>query len=196
MFALTITLVLLSLLSMFLISLYNNLVSLRNKLRNGFAQIDVQLKRRHDLIPNLVETARGYLNHERSTLEALVNARNAAQSAGQVLAQSPGDATALAGMMQAESQLSQSLGRFFAVAEAYPDLKANSTLMQLSEELTTTENKVAFARQAYNDAVMLFNTAAQSFPAVLFAAALGFHATHPLQAIEAETERQVPTVRL
>lgn len=196
MFALVITVIILSLLSLFMISLYNNLVSLRNKLSNGFAQIDVQLKRRHDLIPNLVETARGYLTHERSTLEALVNARNAAQSAGQAAAQSPSDAVALAGMMQAEGQLSQSLGRFFAVAEAYPDLKANATLMQLSEELTTTENKVAFARQAYNDAVMMFNTAAQSFPAVLFAAAFGFHPTTPLQAIEAETERQVPVVRL
>lgn len=196
MLGLWIALALLLLLIFWVIGLYNNMVALRNKMGNALAQIDVQLKRRHDLIPNLVETARGYMAHERNTLEAIVNARNAAQAAGQAVAKQPGDAGALSAMAQAEGALSASLGRFFALAESYPDLKANQTVMQLSEELTTTENKVAFARQAFNDAVMQHNTAIQSFPAVLFAAALGFVNATQLQSLEAESERQAPVVRL
>ena len=180
---------------LFLISLYNRLVALKNKVANAFGQIDVQLKRRHDLIPNLVETARAYMTHERSTLEAVVNARNTAQAAGQLAAQQPGDAQALAVMAQAEGALSSTLGRFFALAEAYPDLKANQTMMQLSEELTTTENKVAFARQAFNDAVMELNTAIQSFPAIVFAGALGFTNAVLLQPLESEAEREAPVIR-
>ena len=180
---------------LFLISLYNRLIALKNKVANAFGQIDVQLKRRHDLIPNLVETARAYMTHERSTLEAVVNARNTAQAAGQLAAQQPGDAQALAVMAQAEGALSSTLGRFFALAEAYPDLKANQNMMQLSEELTTTENKVAFARQAFNDAVMELNTAIQSFPAVVFAGALGFTTAALLQPLESEAERKAPVVR-
>ncbi len=180
---------------LFLISLYNRLVALKNKVANAFGQIDVQLKRRHDLIPNLVETARAYMTHERSTLEAVVNARNTAQAAGQLAAQQPGDAQALAVMAQAEGALSSTLGRFFALAEAYPDLKANQNMMQLSEELTTTENKVAFARQAFNDAVMELNTAIQSFPAIVFAGALGFTNAVLLQPLESEAEREAPVIR-
>ena len=190
-----ITLAVLALIILFFISIYNRLVALKNKVANAFGQIDVQLKRRHDLIPNLVETARAYMTHERSTLEAVVNARNTAQAAGQLAAQQPGDAQALAAMAQAEGALSSTLGRFFALAEAYPDLKANQTMMQLSEELTTTENKVAFARQAFNDAVMELNTAIQSFPAVVFAGALGFTTAALLQPLESEVERKAPVVR-
>ena len=190
-----ITLAVLALIILFFISIYNRLVALKNKVANAFGQIDVQLKRRHDLIPNLVETARAYMTHERSTLEAVVNARNTAQAAGQLAAQQPGDAQALAAMAQAEGALSSTLGRFFALAEAYPDLKANQTMMQLSEELTTTENKVAFARQAFNDAVMELNTAIQSFPAVVFAGALGFTTAALLQPLESEAERKAPVVR-
>ena len=180
---------------LFLISLYNRLIALKNKVANAFGQIDVQLKRRHDLIPNLVETARAYMTHERSTLEAVVNARNTAQAAGQLAAQQPGDAQALAVMAQAEGALSSALGQFFALAEAYPDLKANQNMMQLSEELTTTENKVAFARQAFNDAVMELNTAIQSFPAIVFAGALGFTNAVLLQPLESEAEREAPVIR-
>lgn len=190
-----ITIAALALALLFLISLYNRLIALKNKVANAFGQIDVQLKRRHDLIPNLVETARAYMTHERSTLEAVVNARNTAQAAGQLAAQQPGDAQALAVMAQAEGALSSTLGRFFALAEAYPDLKANQNMMQLSEELTTTENKVAFARQAFNDAVMELNTAIQSFPAIVFAGALGFTNAVLLQPLESEAEREAPVIR-
>lgn len=190
-----ITLVVIAVVILFFVSLYNRLVALRNKVANAFGQIDVQLKRRHDLIPNLVETARAYMGHERSTLEAVVNARNAAQAAGQLAAQQPGDAQALTAMAQAEGALSGTLGRFFALAEAYPDLKANQNMMQLSEELTTTENKVAFARQAFNDAVMGLNTAIQSFPALVFAGTLGFKSAALLQPLESEAERKAPVVR-
>lgn len=190
-----ITLVIIALVILFFISLYNRLVALKNKVANAFGQIDVQLKRRHDLIPNLVETARAYMVHERTTLEAVINARNTAQAAGQLAAQQPGDAQALATMAQAEGALSSMLGRFFALAEAYPDLKANQNMMQLSEELTTTENKVAFARQAFNDAVMELNTAIQSFPAVVFAGVLGFSTIALLQPLESEAERKAPMVR-
>lgn len=191
-----ITLILVAIAILFLISLYNRLVTLKNRVANAFSQIEVQLKRRHDLIPNLVETARAYMVHERTTLEAVVNARQAAQAAGQMASQQMGDAQALATLSQTESALSSTLGRFFALAEAYPDLKANQNMMQLSEELATTENKVAFSRQAFNDAVMALNTAIESFPAVLFAQALGFVRAALLQPLESEAERQAPVIKL
>jgi len=164
------------LLAFVLIAIYNKLVALRNRFKNAFAQIDVQLKRRYDLIPNLVETAKGYLQHERGTLEAVTNARNLASAAGQKAAANPGDAAAIQGLMGAETALTGALGRLFAVMEAYPDLKANQTMQSLMEELTSTENKVSFARQAYNDSVMIYNTARETFPAVLLAGMLGFQA--------------------
>lgn len=175
------------------IGIYNNLVTLRNRFKNAFAQIDVQLKRRYDLIPNLVEVAKGYMKHERDTFEAIVKARNTAVSAANTAAQNPGDPSAMKNLGQAESQLGGALGRLFALAEAYPDLKANANMMQLSEELTTTENRVAFARQAFNDAIMAYNTARETFPAVLFAGALGFHEAQ-LFAIENEAEKAAPKV--
>jgi LemA protein len=175
--------------------IYNRLVALRNRVSNALAQIDVQLKRRHDLIPNLVETARGYMAHERETLQAVIGARDSAQAAGRAASANPGDAQALATMAQAEGALSSTLGRFFAVAEAYPDLKANQNMMQLSEEITTSENKLSFARQAFNDAVMNFNTALQSFPAVLFAGTLGFRSAAVLAPLDSDLERKAPAVR-
>src|SRR5438128_8997742 len=152
-----------------IVSIYNGLVSSRNRFKNAFAQIDVQLKRRYDLIPNLVETAKGYIKHERGTLEAVIAARNAASAANVRAAQSPGDATAMKELSGAETALAGTLGRMFALAEAYPDLKANTTMMSLMEELTSTENKVAFSRQAYNVAVMTYNTQRERFPANIIA---------------------------
>ena len=156
--------------------LYNKLVTLRNRYKNAFAQIDVQLKRRYDLIPNLVEVAKGYIKHERETLEAVIAARNQAASANTRAAANPGDPAAMQGLIGAESQLGGALGRLFALAEAYPDLKANQNMMQLTEEMTSTENKIAFARQAYNDAVTSYNTGREVFPAVVFAGMFGFTA--------------------
>src|SRR6202521_3151205 len=144
--------------------IYNGLVSFPNRFKNAFAQIDVQLKRRYDLIPNLVETAKGYMAHERQTLEAVIAARNSAHSANQKAAADPTDAAAMQQMAAAEAGLNGALGRMFALSEAYPDLKANQNMVQLTEELTSTENKIAFARQAYNDAVMTYNIGIQSFP--------------------------------
>jgi len=175
------------------ISLYNKLVMLRNRFKNAFAQIDVQLKRRYDLIPNLVETAKGYIKHERETLEAVTAARNQAYAAGQKAAANPADAAAVRGLMQADGQLSGVLGRLMMVAEAYPDLKANQNMMQLMEELTSTENKVSFARQAYNDTVMIYNTARETFPSVLIAGMFGF-APAQLFEVESAQERQAPKV--
>ncbi|HMO52194.1 MAG TPA: LemA family protein [Kiritimatiellia bacterium] len=175
------------------ISIYNNLVGLRNKFKNAFAQIDVQLKRRYDLIPNLVEIAKGYMKHERETLEAVINARNTAVTAANAAAANPADPDAMQKLGKAESNLGGALGRLFALSEAYPDLKANQNMMQLSEEMTTTENRVAFARQAFNDAVMHYNTARETFPAVIFAGMLGFHPAQ-LLAIENEAERAAPKV--
>lgn len=154
------------------IGIYNSLVRLRNRFQNAFSQIEVQLKRRYDLIPNLVETAKAYMAHERETLEAVIAARN---QAGSALASAAKDQTGggIAQLASAESALGGALGRLFAVMEAYPDLKANQNMMQLSEELTSTENKVAFARQAYNDSVMAYNTYRQSFPPVIFAGMFG-----------------------
>ena len=178
---------------LFGIVLYNRLVASRNRYRNAFAQIDVQLTRRHDLIPNLVETARGYLKHERETLESVVAARNAAVTGLQQASRDPGDPAGIQQLAVAEQGLTAALGRLFALAEAYPDLKANANMMQLSEELTTTENKVAFARQAYNDAVMYFNTLRESFPGNLVAGWFRFPAANLLE-IEDAAKREVPGV--
>ena len=175
------------------IGMYNRLVGLRNRFKNAFAQIDVQLKRRYDLIPNLVETAKGYIKHERETLEAVVQARNAAYAATQRAAANPTDAAAVRGAMQADGQLTGMLSRLFAVAEAYPDLKANQTMMTLMEELTSTENKVSFARQAYNDSVMQYNTARETFPSVIIANTFGFAAAQLFE-VESPEERTAPKV--
>lgn len=178
---------------LFLISIYNRLVVMRNSARNAFAQIDVQLGRRHDLIPNLVEVARGYLEHERTTLEAVIQARNQAVSGLKAAAANPDSASAIAALAGAENQLSSALGRLFALAEAYPDLKANQTMMQLAEELTTTENKVAFARQAFNDAVMGYNNACQVFPNNFVAGNFGFQLMQSLE-INDPAAHEVPKV--
>lgn len=156
------------------VGVYNSLVTLRNRFKNAFAQIDVQLKRRYDLIPNLVETAKGYMSHERETLEAVIQARNQAVGAQQSASAKPEDGAAMAGLVQAEGALTGALGRLFALSEAYPDLKANQNMMQLTEELTSTENKISFARQAYNDAVTVYNTKRELFPASLIANNFGF----------------------
>ena len=180
-------------LALFIAGMYNRLVTLRNRYKNAFAQIDVQLKRRHDLIPNLVETAKGYLAHERGTLEEVVAARNRAVSAREQAAGNPGDPGAMRDLSQAEGALSGTLGRLFALAEAYPDLKANQTMAQLMEELTSTENRVAFARQAFNDAVTSYNTARETFPTVIMANMFGFQGAELFQ-IEAPEEREAPKV--
>jgi LemA protein len=180
-------------LALLAISIYNRLVAGRNRFKNAFAQIDVQLTRRHDLIPNLVETAKGYIKHERETLEAVTNARNLAVQGLQRAARDPSDPEAMKALAEAEQGLSGALGRLFALSEAYPDLKANQNMMQLSEELTTTENKVAFARQAYNDAVMTYNTLRESFPNNLFAGWFSFGPAELLE-IEEEGKREVPEV--
>jgi len=175
------------------ISIYNRLVSGRNRYKNAFAQIDVQLTRRYDLIPNLVETAKGYMAHERETLESVIQARNAAVSGLKDAAADPTDPEAMKRLADAEQGLSGALGRLFALAEAYPDLKANENMMQLSEELTTTENKVAFSRQAYNDSVMDYNTLRESFPNNFFAGWFSFRPAELLE-IEDEAKRAVPQV--
>ena len=176
------------------ISLYNNLVALKNRLKNAFAQIDVQLKRRYDLIPNLVEIAKGYMKHERETLEAVIKARNVAYTAAQKAATDPSDGQAIHGLATAEVTLTGALSRFMAVSEAYPDLKANQNMMQLSEEMTGTENKIAFSRQAYNDSVMSYNTAVESFPSNILAGMFTFKEGALLEATEAPEERKAPKV--
>jgi LemA protein len=178
---------------MWVVSAYNRLVSLRNRYKNAYSQIDVQLKRRYDLIPNLVETAKGYIKHERGTLEAVVAARNAASAANQRAAQTPGEAGAMKALGGAETALAGTLGRFYAVAEAYPDLKANTTMMTLMEELTSTENKVAFARQAYNDSVMSYNTCRETFPTNLLATPFNFGPAE-LFVIDRPEEKDAPKV--
>jgi LemA protein len=178
---------------MWLVGAYNRLVALRNRFKNAYAQIDVQLKRRYDLIPNLVETAKGYIKHERGTLEAVIAARNAASAANVAAAQNPGDATVMKGLSGAETALTSTLGRLFAVAEAYPDLKANTTMMALMEELTSTENKVAFARQAYNDSVMAYNTQRETFPTNMVAGPFNFGPAE-LFVIEKPAEKEAPKV--
>lgn len=177
----------------FFISIYNRLVGGRNAYKNAFAQIDVQLTRRYDLIPNLVETVKGYIKHERETLEAVIAARNAAVSGLRGAAANPGNPAAVQQLAGAENALTGALGRMFAVAEAYPDLKANQNMMQLSEELTSTENKVAFARQAFNDAVMNYNNTREMFPNSVVA---GMFAFQPAQLLEIESveKRVVPKV--
>jgi LemA protein len=178
---------------LFGVAIYNRLVAGRNRYKNAFAQIDVQLTRRHDLIPNLVETAKGYIKHERETLEAVVNARNVAVSGLKAAAEDPTNPGAMRKLAEAEQGLNGALGRLFALAEAYPDLKANQNMMQLSEELTTTENKVAFARQAYNDSVMDYNTLRESFPNNFVAGWFAFRAAELLE-IEDASKREVPKV--
>ncbi len=173
--------------------IYNRLVALRNRYKMAFSQVDVQLKRRNDLIPNLVETAKGYMSHERETLEAVIAARNQAADAGRAAAANPGDPQAMRSLAAAEGSLSGTLGRLFAVAEAYPDLKANQNMMALQQELTTTEDKVAFSRQAYNEAVTRYNTQRETFPDVALAGALGFLPAQLFE-LDSEKERQAPRV--
>ncbi|HUF40608.1 MAG TPA: LemA family protein [Verrucomicrobiae bacterium] len=179
--------------AMFAVGIYNKLVALRNRFKNAFAQIDVQLKRRYDLIPNLVETAKGYIKHERGTLEAVIAARNAASSANAGAAAHPGDPTAMKQLVKAEGTLTGALGRLFALSEAYPDLKANTTMLSLMEELTSTENKVSFSRQAYNDSVMAYNTQREVFPSSIIATSFHFTAAE-LFAIENQEQREATKV--
>jgi len=177
------------------VTIYNRLVALRNRFKNGFAQIDVQLKRRYDLIPNLVETAKGYIKHERETLEAVIKARNTAVSAAQAAGANPGNPAAMMQLGQAEGALTGMLGKLFALAEAYPDLKANQNMLAIQEELSSTENKVAFSRQAFNDSVMEYNTKRESFPDSIFAGMFGFGPAELLQATESAEERKAPQVK-
>jgi LemA protein len=176
------------------IAVYNGLVALSNRFKNAFAQIDVQLRRRYDLIPNLVEAVKGYLQHERQTLEAVVQARGSAVSAAQRAAAAPGEGAAMQGLAQAEGALAGALGRLLAVFESYPDLKANQNVLGLQEELTSTENKVAFARQAYNDSVMQYNTKRESFPDNVCAGLFGFAHAQLLEATESAQQRAAPGV--
>ena len=192
--SLLILLVVVVVLALWVVGLYNGLVAARNGFKNAFAQIDVQLTRRHDLIPNLVETAKGYLKHERETLEAVIAARNQAVTAQKAAAANPGEAAAMQQLGGAENALTQTLGRLFALSEAYPDLKANQNMMQLSEELTSTENKVAFSRQAYNDSVMGYNNRREMFPGSLIAGSFGFQAASLLE-IENPAKREAPQVK-
>ena len=178
------------------VGIYNGLVTARNAFRNAFAQIDVQLQRRFDLIPNLVETAKGYLRHERETLEAVIAARGAAVSGLAAAKASPGDPAAMAELAQSQGMLNSALGRLLAVAEAYPDLKANQNMMQLTEELTSTENRVAFARQAFNDSVMAYNNRREVFPSSLVAGMFGFDAAALLEIPADRAEvREAPKVQ-
>ena len=194
MVAVLILLVIIVVLVFWAVGIFNGLVALRNRFKNAFAQIDVQLKRRYDLIPNLVEVAKGYMKHERETLEAVIKARNSAQGAAQAAQAAPGDPAAMQALGQAEGALTGVLGRMFALAESYPDLKANTNMLSLQEELSSTENKVSFARQAFNDAVMEYNTKRESFPGNFFAGMFNFGPAELLQATESAEERKVPKV--
>jgi LemA protein len=176
-----------------IIGIYNKLVTMRNRYKNAYAQIDVQLKRRYDLIPNLVETAKGYIKHERETLEAVTAARNIAYAASKVAATNPGDASAMKNLASAETGLGGTLSRLMMVSEAYPDLKANQNMMQLTEELTSTENKISFARQAYNDSVMTYNTDREVFPSNLIAGMFNF-GTAELFVIDKPEQKDAPKV--
>jgi LemA protein len=189
-----VALIVLFFLLMFVISAYNRLVSLRNRYKNAYAQIDVQLKRRYDLIPNLVETAKGYIKHERETLEAVIKARNTAFAASQTAAANPGDAGAVKNLVSAEGGLTGALSRLMVVSEAYPDLKANQNMMQLTEELTSTENKISFARQAYNDSVMTYNTNREVFPSNLIASTFNFGPAE-LFVIDKPEQKEAPKVQ-
>ncbi len=182
------------LLIMYGVGIYNRLVTLRNRIENAFSQIEVQLKRRYDLIPNLIETVKGYMAHEKGTLEAVINARNQAVGGLQNASAKPGDPAAMKELMVAEQALSGSLGKLFALAEAYPDLKANENMAQLTEELTSTENRIAFARQAYNDSVTLYNTYRQTFPPIVFASMLGHSEDAELLEFDSETIAEAPKV--
>lgn len=175
------------------VSIYNKLVSLRNRFKNAFAQIDVQLKRRYDLIPNLVNVAKQYMSHERETLEAVIQARNQAVNTEKKAADQPGDPEAMQKLMGAEKNLGGALGKLFALSENYPDLKANQNMMQLTEELSSTENKIAFARQSFNDSVMNYNTGREKFPNVIFANMFGFNEARLFE-IDVEDERKAPEV--
>ncbi len=188
-----ILLALIAILGGFAISIYNRLVNLRNRVKNAFAQIDVQLTRRHDLIPNLVEAVKGYMAHERETLEAVIQARNTAVAGLKTAAADPSNAKAIQELAGAEAALTGTLGRLFALAEAYPNLKANENVIQLQEELTSTENKVAFSRQAFNDAVLQYNNTRENFPNNLLAGFFNFEAAEFLQ-IESVEKREVPKV--
>jgi LemA protein len=179
---------------MMVIGIYNRLVALKNRFENGFAQIEVQLKRRHDLIPNLVETVKGYMGHERETLEAVIQARNQAVGGLQQAAGSPGDPNAMKTLGSAEGVLSGAMGRLMALSESYPDLKASENMKQLTEELTSTENKVSFARQAFNDQVTTYNTYKQSFPAVFFAGMFGHSNDGALLEFDSEAIAEAPKV--
>ena len=192
--ALLVLLGLAAVLFFWVVGAYNGLVTLRNRFKNAFAQIDVQLKRRYDLIPNLVETAKGYMKHERETLEAVIAARNTAYAASKVAAANPADASAMKGLLGAESGLAGAMSRLMVVAEQYPDLKANQNMMQLTEELTSTENKISFARQAYNDSVTLYNTSREMFPTNLIAGLFNF-AEAQLFEVDAAAERAAPQVK-
>ncbi len=188
--------VVLALLVFWAVGAYNRMVRLRNVIANAFGQIDVQLKRRYDLVPNLVEAAKKYLQHEQVTLEAVIAARNQARTANDAVRSQPGKSEAIVALAAAEQVLDGSLGRLFALAEAYPDLKADQTIRQLSEELTSTENKVGFSRQAYNDAVLEYNNACQEFPALLLARLFGFVPTAMLRATESPAERQAVRIQM
>ena len=178
----------------FVAGIYNKLVTMRNRYKNAYAQIDVQLKRRYDLIPNLVETAKGYMAHERGTLEAVTEARNIAYAASKAAAANPGDATAMKNLTAAETGLGGTLSRLMMVSEQYPDLKANQNMMQLSEELTSTENKISFARQAYNDSVMTYNTDREVFPSNLIAGMFNFGPAE-LFVVDKPEEKEAPKVK-
>tara|TARA_B100000446_G_scaffold180227_1_gene196119 strand:- start:273 stop:872 length:600 start_codon:yes stop_codon:yes gene_type:complete len=191
---LVIVLVLIVALAVMVMGIFNKLITYRNRYKNAFAQIEVQLKRRYDLIPNLVETAKGYMKHERETLEAVISARNQAVGGLQKAAQDPGNAEAIRGLAGAEGMLTGAMGRLFALAESYPDLKANQNMMQLSEELTSTENKVAFARQAFNDGVTTYNTYRQTFPTVIFAGMFGHAQDAALLEFESERIQDAPKI--
>ncbi len=182
------------LLVMYGVGIYNRLVTLKNRFENAFSQIEVQLKRRYDLIPNLVETVRGYMKHEKETLEAVINARNQAVGGLKQAAANPGDPAAMQALAGAEQMLSGTLGRLFALAEAYPDLKANQNMAQLTEELTSTENRVAFARQAYNDSVTSYNTYRQTFPPIVFANMFGHATDAELLEFDSEAIAEAPKV--
>ncbi|TVP75688.1 MAG: LemA family protein [Gemmatimonadales bacterium] len=188
-----ILLVLIVLVGLFFMTAYNRLVKLRERYKNAFSQIDVQLKRRYDLIPNLVEIAKGYMKHERETLEAVIQARNQASRAEKQVAQDPGNPEAMKGLVGAEAALTGSLGKLFALSESYPDLKANQNMMQLQEELSSTESRIAFARQAFNDAVMQYNTARETVPTNIVANAFNFRRAELFE-LESEEERKAPEI--